>query len=300
MLKKSDLVLSPALRLTLLLCIFVVCYIVSMLIVQLILHLCGGNIAAGMRIGAVVQDVVSFIIPALATAVIVTRRPAELLCISRGSATAAAYALIPFVLLVSIPLQESVIYWNSHLHLPASMAALESSLRAMEKASTELMLGMLSDTSVPALIVNLLIIGVAAGFSEELIFRGCLQRLLTTGGMNRHLAVWTVAAVFSAMHMQFFGFVPRMLLGAWFGYMLLWSGSIWMPMLAHALNNSFFVVTAWYTLRSNPAADISGDGNLMPAIDILASVIATIFALAAMRRACRRVKKVYSTDSNPE
>lgn len=298
MIKKSDLALTPGLRLTLLLCIFIVCYIIALLTVQLTLHLCAEKTVAGMRISAVIQDVVSFILPAIATAVIVTRRPAELLCLQRGISSARVYVLIPVILLVSIPVQEAVIYWNNNLSLPASMASLETSLRTMEKASSELMLKMLSDTSVAALIINILVIGVAAGFSEELLFRGCFQRLLTTGGVNRHAAVWTVAAVFSAMHMQFFGFVPRMLLGAWFGYMLLWSGSIWMPMLAHALNNSFFIVTAWYSLRTNPDTPLDDDGILMPAIDILAGAVATAFALAAMRRRCLGYKKNAGTVSS--
>ena len=85
MIKKSDLALTPGMRLTLLLCIFIVCYIISVLCVQLTMHLCGTDIAAAMRIGAVIQDVVSFIIPAIATTMIITRKPAELLCLSRGN-----------------------------------------------------------------------------------------------------------------------------------------------------------------------------------------------------------------------
>ena len=298
MIKKSDLALTPGMRLTLLLCIFIVCYIISVLCVQLTMHLCGTDIAAALRIGAVIQDVVSFIIPAIATTMIVTRKPAELLCLSRGNSSAAAYIYIPLILLVSIPAQEAVIYWNEHITLPESMDALAASLRAMEEASAKAMQSILSDTSVPALIINILIIGIAAGFSEELLFRGAFQRLLTTGGVNPHIAVWTVAAVFSALHMQFFGFVPRMLLGAWFGYILLWSGSIWMPMFAHALNNTLFIVTSWYRLRTNPDLGFSDEATLMPAIDIFASVLLTAFAIAAMSRyLAKRKNKTSATNS---
>lgn len=119
----------------------------------------------------------------------------------------------------------------------------------MEEVSFESMKVLMAKPSVGTLVVNILLIGVAAGFSEELLFRGCFQRLLTTGGVNRHVAVWLVAIVFSAMHFQFFGFVPRLLLGAYFGYLLLWTGNLWLPITAHILNNTMYVIVAWNEVR---------------------------------------------------
>lgn len=246
--KRSDLVLSLSQRLLLLLFTFVFCYGITALAVGFMSKLLTDNIPATLRISAMLQDVFAFIVPAIATAMIVTRRPAELLCIPTRLSLK-NIALIIAMLFVSIPLQENIIYWNYHITLPDCLEGFGRAARELEDASFRTMSLLLNNTSIGALALNLLIIGLAAGFSEELLFRGCFQRLLTTGGVNRHVAIWIVAIVFSAMHFQFYGFVPRVLLGAYFGYLLIWTGSIWAPVLAHTLNNMMFVIVAWKQVR---------------------------------------------------
>lgn len=64
---------------------------------------------------------------------------------------------------------------------------------------------------------------------------------------NSHGAIWITAALFSALHLQFFGFIPRMLLGALFGYLLEWSGTLWLPIIAHFINNAAGVIVFFVT-----------------------------------------------------
>lgn len=245
--KKSDLVLSPGQRIILFVCIFMLCYLLAMGAIFVVGRLLGNNIGATVRISAVVQDVFAFIIPAVLTALLVTRRPAQLLALTKKT-DLLSLAIVACILFVSVPLQETIIAWNASIHFPP---AIESLARNMENLAAETMKVFMSDTSVVALIVNILIVGIAAGFSEELFFRGCLQRMLVIGGANRHVVIWFVAVLFSAFHFQFYGFVPRMLLGAYFGYLLLWSRSIWLPIFAHALNNSIYCITAWMQVRKD-------------------------------------------------
>ena len=89
----------------------------------------------------------------------------------------------------------------------------------------------------PPMVYNL------TGIGEEMLFRGTIQRIFSEGKVNTHIAVWCSAFIFSALHFQLFGFIPRMLLGAFFGYLYVWSGSLWLPILAHALNNSLSTLT---------------------------------------------------------
>ncbi len=282
MMKKTDLVLSLGKRLLLLLCIFLVCFVLTMAASYVIGRLLGGNPAGAMRISAVLQDVLAFIIPAVVTALIVTRRPAELLCI-RTSVNPLTLAAVVVAAVVSIPALEAIIYWNYNWTFPESMQAFADSARQMEEQAAGAMKLLLADTSVPALIVNILIVGLFAGFSEELLFRGCFQRLLVTGGVNRHLAVWLVAIAFSAMHFQLFGFVPRLLLGAYFGYLLLWTSNIWVPVTAHVLNNTMYVIIAWHQARSG-AADITDTPELWPWWLTALSVVATAAILVYIKR----------------
>jgi hypothetical protein len=87
--------------------------------------------------------------------------------------------------------------------------------------------------------------GVSRG-TEELVFRGIIQREFYRATRNIHVSIWVSAAIFSAIHIQFYGFVPRMLLGALFGYLYYWSGSLTMSMLAHLFNNGMMVVALYY------------------------------------------------------
>src|SRR5690606_6262686 len=81
--------------------------------------------------------------------------------------------------------------------------------------------------NIPDFIFTFFVISIVAGLSEEIVFRGILQTKLWQWFGNVHVAIWVSAFLFSAIHMQFFGFVPRMLLGALFGYLFYFSGNIW-------------------------------------------------------------------------
>lgn len=241
-----------------------------------------GVTTAAMRILAMAQDIFVFIIPALLTAVMVTRMPASLLAVDRRpDLTMTLLLLATFI--ASIPAMNAVIVWNESIHFPESMKDIEEYLRASEISASEGVRTILGGSTVGDLVMGILITGIAAGFSEELYFRGALQRLLHCGGFNSHAAIWTAALVFSAIHMQFFGFVPRMLLGAFFGYALLWSGSLWLAIGAHILNNCIYVVTYHFS----SAADSAAGATTSPAPHwalVSVSVILTAIGLFLMHR----------------
>ncbi|TAF81977.1 MAG: CPBP family intramembrane metalloprotease, partial [Sphingobacteriales bacterium] len=91
----------------------------------------------------------------------------------------------------------------------------------------------------------LLMIAILPAIGEELFFRGTIQNIFTALFKNPHVAVWLTAILFSAIHLQFYGFLPRMFLGALFGYLFIWGKSIWLPILGHFLNNGFAVIMAF-------------------------------------------------------
>lgn len=288
--KKNDLVLSLPQRLLLFACLFILGYAITIGLTYFISMVLKSNPAAAMRIASVIQDVVAFIIPSVATAVLVSRRPADLLRLT-GGLNLTWIALVGAVLFFSIPFAESVIYWNENLKLPASLSEFESSLREMENRAAQTSALLMSNPSVPALIVNILIIGVGAGVAEEILFRGCFQRLLVTGGINHHVAIWCVAFIFSAIHFQFFGFVPRMLLGAYFGYLMYWSKSVWIPAIAHTLNNTMVVITAWGQVRMHPDQPLDTSASLSPTWLIVVSVVLTAATIGLMYIHARKLPK---------
>ncbi|MCD8539019.1 MAG: CPBP family intramembrane metalloprotease [Leadbetterella sp.] len=128
---------------------------------------------------------------------------------------------------------------NENIQLPAG---LESVLKGMEEAAAEITEFLARTDTLPQLLMNILVIGIIAGIGEELVFRGIILRKLLRGMNNEHVAVWLSAIIFSAIHFQFYGFLPRMMLGALFGYLYVWTGNIRVPIAAHIFNNTVAVI----------------------------------------------------------
>jgi len=136
--------------------------------------------------------------------------------------------------LVSFPFAQSLYWLNRQLPMP------EYFLR-MEESATRLLEVIMTMNTPGELALNILVIGVVPAIGEELIFRGILQRRLQDK-IDPVIAVWITAFIFSAIHLQFAGFLPRMLLGALLGYLFLWSRNLWIPIIAHFFFNAAQVV----------------------------------------------------------
>lgn len=187
----------------------------------------------------------SFLIPTLIAAFLIFQDPWTALGIRGAESTATAYLLGAVAVLMSLPLINLLVLINEQMQLPAFLEPVEKWMMASEEQLKTLTEAMLTMSSVSDLLVNLLIIAVVPAVAEELLFRGLLQRLFMDLTQNKHWAIWISAILFSAIHMQFYGFIPRMLLGAMFGYLLVWTGNIWIPILAHFVNNGFAVLAAY-------------------------------------------------------
>lgn len=133
----------------------------------------------------------------------------------------------------------------------------ELELFAFEKVKELLVVDTLTDYALAILFV-----AVVPAVFEELIFRGALQPLFSKWFGNVHVGIWVSAALFSLIHAQFFGFLPRMILGALFGYLVIWSGSMYTAMLGHFTNNALSITSAyemgmeWYNERQDPTSQI--------------------------------------------
>lgn len=248
--------ISAGRRAGLFLCITLLCFIIGSVAVAIVTY--GGMSAARIRIAAIIQDIVMFIIPPVATAVLITRRPAEYLMVMKGVRLAPAL-LIVAAILASIPAMNSIVAWNQGISLPDSLSGIEEWMRQSETTAKNFTDTLIGTSGMGSLIMALLIVGILAGLSEELFFRGGIQRMLITSGMNVHGAVWITAIIFSAVHVQFYGFVPRMLLGALFGYLTVWSGSLWTAIGAHALNN--ILATIGYRLSATSSINLDNIGT---------------------------------------
>jgi membrane protease YdiL (CAAX protease family) len=138
-----------------------------------------------------------------------------------------------------------LVYWNAQLSLPDSMADIENWMRTMETQLMEMTKFLTNFQSIPELMTGILVIGVFAGVGEELFFRGIMQPKMKLYSNSAHRGIWLTAIIFSAIHFQFYGFLPRVFLGALFGYLYHYSGSLLYPILAHIFNNSLTVLVIY-------------------------------------------------------
>ncbi|MEJ7556997.1 MAG: CPBP family intramembrane glutamic endopeptidase [Pedobacter sp.] len=164
--------------------------------------------------------------------------------------------LVFLIMIFSTPLMEWVTIVNQGMKLPEALKGLEEWMRRSEDSLLETTMLLLKMSNVWEFLLNLFLIALVAAVSEELMFRGALQRIFGRIFNSRHAAIWFSAFVFSAIHMQFYGFLPRFLLGAGFGYLYLWSGSLWYSILAHFLNNAFAVCQAYYLQKHHLPLDV--------------------------------------------
>lgn len=170
---------------------------------------------------------------------------------------------------------------NSRVQLPESLGFIEQILRAQEDAAAALTERFLQADNIGVFLINFGLLALLPALSEEISFRGTLQQIIAPHGLARvtpHMAIWLTAVVFSAIHMQFYGFVPRMLMGAMFGYVFVWTGSLWVPILMHATNNGLAVL-AYYLLSSEASgktwADTVGTGAMwwLGVLSIMATAV---------------------------
>lgn len=161
---------------------------------------------------------------------------------------------------------------NEKMTLPASMKGIEDAMKAMEDQLAELTKFLTTFNSIGELIIAIIVIAVIAGIGEELIFRGLIQRKLLLGLKNIHLAIWGAAFIFSFIHFQFYGFLPRLFLGALFGYFYYWTGNLWIPIAAHIFNNAFAVIMMYLIHLKKVSPEIEKMDTL-PLPYILLSVV---------------------------
>lgn len=276
--------------------IFVIVTALCMIITAIVAGVIGsGDMSTlKLRILTLIQDILMFVVPAIVTAIMVTRYPATFLGIDcKASLNTIIMAVVTLVM--AMPALNRIIAWNEALTLPESMGSLELAMRQYEENAAAMVKMMLGPSTVGNLIVSLLIVGVLAGFSEELFFRGTLQRLLTSSRATAHIAIWVTAFIFSAMHVQFFGFFPRLLLGAFFGYLFYWSGCLWLPILIHSLNNCAVVFVEWGIERGMWTKSVdsfgSGEGS---ALYVVVSVVLTCLSLYLTRKSAIQYKSEQS------
>ncbi|MCL2290476.1 MAG: CPBP family intramembrane metalloprotease [Bacteroidetes bacterium] len=157
----------------------------------------------------------------------------------------AAPPLVGYVLILSLfilPVIACLGYLNEQITLPESMQNIEIWMRKMEEASKVALHTLTANSNIPILLLNIMVMAIFPAIFEEFLFRGAIQPLFTKWFNNKHVAIIVTAFIFSAIHFQFYGFIPRFLLGIYLGYLLIWGKSLWLPIIAHFMHNAVSLI----------------------------------------------------------
>ncbi len=191
-----------------------------------------------MRIFITINHLCTFVLPPIIVALILFRGHwSRFLSIHRRP-LARNLLLGSLLIIVAMPLAQFFYWVNQQIPLPEWMGS-------MEDTTNDMIQNLLISNRPYELFFNLLVVAILPAIGEEMVFRGILQRQLERWSRNPHLAIWVAAMIFSAFHLQFEGFIPRLLLGALLGYLLYWTKNLWVPIIAHFFNNALQVLAIY-------------------------------------------------------
>ena len=236
----------------------IVSALISLLLSSLIT---GGDLSriSAIKTAQFLQSVGLFVIPPLLLAFFWSSQPFTYLRINRlPSFKSAIFAII--VMIAAIPAINFLGELNHAVRFPDYLSFLEKYMMEMEAKAEELTHKMLAVSTLPDLLINIGLIAVIPAVGEELFFRGIIQRMLQDK-LKMHMAVWITAFIFSSIHFQFYGFIPRLLMGAFLGYLYVWTNNLWVPILAHFTNNALAVVFFYLKNTGQTKVDLENIGN---------------------------------------
>lgn len=192
-----------------------------------------------------------------------------------------------FIALFFMGVNAPFIEWNQNYVFPEALAGLEEKLQALEDTLAKTSEFITNFDNAGQLLLGLVVVAIIPGIGEEFVFRGLIQNHIYSISKNIHVAIWMSALLFSLFHMQFYGIVPRMLLGGMFGYLYYFSGNIIYPMIAHFFNNGFTLVML-YLFKQNIVEYNIEDTEALPWFQVIFSAGITLVLFFAFQKSAKQ------------
>lgn len=193
----------------------------------------------------VINSLTTFFLPCLVAACLWSKQPMQWLGMNKGVDWKVALSVV-VLMIIALPAINLLAWINQQMVLPDFLRGLEELMQSKEEEAAVLTERLIKADNLWVLFANVIVMALLPALCEETMFRGTLQQLVCHNqqglSTKQHIAIWTSAIIFSTIHFQFYGFMPRMLLGALLGYLFVWFGSLWLPVLAHFTNNAMAVI----------------------------------------------------------
>lgn len=234
-----------------------------------------------LRFMQISSQLFTFVFPPIAYAFLVKENPVNALGLKKSKTL---WILIGIAMIFAImPFNSVIAEWNANLTLPESMSKIESLMKQMQEAATEIIEKFVSVDTIGGLILNLFMIAGLAALGEELLFRSIIQTSLIKICKNAHIGILIASAIFSFIHFEFYGFFPRLILGMLLGYMFYFSGSIWISMLMHFLNNGTVVFIYFLNNKGITNIDVDTFGQTSIPVLIVSIIVMIVLFLFSIK-----------------
>ena len=234
-----------------------------------------------LRFMQISSQLFTFVFPPIAYAFLVKEKPVNALGLK--NAKILWFLIGTAIIFAILPLNSILAEWNAGLKLPESLSALEQMIKDMQESATAMIEKFVSVDTIGGLILNLFMIAGLAALGEELLFRSIIQTSLIKICKNAHVGILIASAIFSFIHLEFYGFVPRLILGMLLGYMFYFSGSIWIPMLMHFLNNGTVVLIYFLNNKGITNIDVDTFGQTSIPVLIVSIIVMIVLFLFSIK-----------------
>lgn len=239
-----------------------------------------------------VQTISLFVLPPILISFMMTSGWGNWLLI-KNRPTIISLLLITCLAVLLIPITSSTGLFNSGMELPSWLSGIENWMLEKEETASYLTGILIEAETLPVLLLNLFVIAFLPAIGEEFLFRGVLQQIFQKMFRSGHTAVWITAILFSSIHLQFYGFLPRLILGLVFGYLFYWGRSMWLPVIAHFINNAIPVISSYFmgwNQTGNKAEELAETSIFL----ILGAAVGCIFILLYFRNNYNSLSKAIS------
>jgi membrane protease YdiL (CAAX protease family) len=228
-----------------------------------------------------------FLIPSLIIAYLIRKGNESFLKLARPPVPIRIILVVSLAFML-VPVLNYTGILNSRMMLPESLSGIEEWMRSKEDSASYLTSLLLSSSGLMVLVLNIFILAVIPAISEEFLFRGVLQQILNRLLRSSHAGIWLTAIIFSSIHFQFFGFLPRLILGLVFGYLFYWTGNLWYSVAAHFVNNLIPVMAAWVNGLRGADEQIAQSGKIIGVFPLVSIVLSGLILLYFWRESGKR------------
>jgi membrane protease YdiL (CAAX protease family) len=217
----------------------------------------------GFRLATGAGQILFLLLPTLVLARISSREPSRFMRLRAPAPRALGAGLVGIFSLQQM-LQIYMVF-QEKIPLPGPV---HSTMEEFKTLFDELYRMLVGSSSLPELAWVTLVVAVIPAVVEELLFRGLIQHHFENG-LTPLRGMLLTGVVFGAYHLNPFSFVPLAVLGVYLGFLTLRSGSVWVSIGAHFVNNFFACVTFYLHLSDDYV--VTGDAAVMSTSALLAT-----------------------------